>query len=169
MVDAKTHAEAIVCPVEDTGHAWGSIMKGQRDDKHRLGLSCCWLVSASFYWSNFSPALLIRTSSLFSLSRKFLQNSLTERRLARSRSMWKTSREWLLSLISLTAFSALIWSLQAMMTRAPLMARATAVSLPIPELPPKNKENCVYDVKKKVSVQWFASWKFMYLQLVKEY
>lgn len=29
MVDAKTHAEAVVCPVEDTGHACRSYTEGQ--------------------------------------------------------------------------------------------------------------------------------------------
>lgn len=101
-------------------------------DKQNLYHSCLHLMS--------SPALLISMSSLFSFRRKLLQNSLTECRFARSSSMWETLRLWLLNLISLTAFAPLSTSLQAMMTRAPLIAKAMAVSLPMPEFPPTKKK-----------------------------
>jgi len=44
---------------------------------------------------------------------------------------------WLLPLISRTAFLAFSSSLQAMITRAPRKANATAVSFPIPQFPPE--------------------------------
>lgn len=83
-----------------------------------------------------SPAQLIRMSSLFSFWRKSLQKPLTELRLARSRSMWQTFRLRLCSLISVTALRAFSGSRQATMIRAPLVAKATAVSFPTPEFPP---------------------------------
>lgn len=33
MVDAKTHAEVVVCTVKDAGHRWSSNMKVKKDGK----------------------------------------------------------------------------------------------------------------------------------------
>ena len=86
---------------------------------------------------NFSlPALLIRMSNLVSCCKNSAAKVLTDSKLDRSSFMKATSVLPDRCLISSTAASAFSWLRQASITRALRLARSTAVSLPIPALPP---------------------------------